>query len=70
MNTFIRFDSHRQRERALRALPQKPQAYWSLRRSCNYGVYSVADTDLPVIAAAAKFRRLRGPYDDLMMCWS
>jgi hypothetical protein len=75
---YIRFGSHRAREYGLRALGRRPQAYFSLTRETGPGgVYAVSEEEYTAIRAAiagARWQhsvtRLRGPYDDLMECWS
>ena len=59
---FLKCTSHRARD----GLPAKgAQSYWSMRRDTYHGVYAAKDfEDLP-----RGITRLRGPFDDLLMCW-
>jgi len=70
---YIRFASHRAREYGLRALPRRPQAYYSFRRQTGPGgVYLVTEPEIDQMRASsghARFTRLRGPVDDLLECW-
>lgn len=74
---YIKFPSHRARQYALRELEARGvaecQAYYSWRRSEGNGIYLVTDEQLAVLDHAhsqhVRFTRLRGPFDDLRMCW-
>lgn len=70
---YIRFGSHRARQYGLGALDRKPQGYWSMTRHTHPGgVYAVTAAEYARIreTSHAPCTRLRGPYDDLMECWS
>lgn len=71
---YIRFSSHRARDYGLRALDRKPQFYYSWsRRTHPGGVCTVTEDEARAMRAYsdhARFTRLRGPYTDLLLCWS
>jgi hypothetical protein len=68
---FVIFTSHRSREKGLRAIGEpKPQAYWSMRRNLEKGVYLLNGEQIGKLNGLKGWRRLRGPYEDLMKCWS
>ena len=72
---YIRFSSHRARDYGLRALDrQTQQAYFSCRRDTGPGgVYLMTEAEIATMRAYsrhARFTRLRGPYTDLLLCWS
>ena len=71
---FIRFGSHRAREYGLRAIDREPQAYFAVRRNTGPGgVYLVSEAEISAMRAYSRlvrFTRLRGPFTDLLECWS
>lgn len=72
---FIRFTSHRARQNAFDELSRTPQGYWSLTRKTHPGgVYAITREEVLQLRAAhaygIRFTLVRGPWDDLMTCWS
>lgn len=69
MDQFIKFPSHRQREKAL-AVIGIVQEYYSLRRSTGYGVVKVTGDQLAALQEAeVRFSRIRPPWGDLLEVW-
>lgn len=66
--TYVIFTSHRARDNALKRLAEKPQGYYSWHRDTGQGVYLLTQDQLAAIQGCKGWRRLRGPYDDLMKC--
>jgi predicted DCC family thiol-disulfide oxidoreductase YuxK len=68
---YVLFTSHRSRDKALREIGDPaPQAYYSWRRETGKGVYLLTEAQIEAIAHLARgWRRLRGPYEDLLQCW-
>lgn len=73
VSEYILFTSHRSRDNALRAIERaglpRPQAYYSWKRDTGQGVYLLDIDGLTVIKDLKGWRRIRGPFDDLMKCW-
>jgi len=69
---FVKFGSHRHRHDALNALVRKPQAYWSMKRRATGGYYLLSEMEIARVERVTrrKLTRLRGPFTDLMECWS
>jgi hypothetical protein len=70
---YIIFTSHRARSNALREFDVKPQAYYSWHRDTSHGVYLLTMEQFTILKANKRlkgWRKLRGPYDDMMKCWS
>lgn len=69
--TYILFTSHRSRSNALRLFDIQPQAYYSWTRDTGHGVYLLSDEQIELIKGNKRiiYRKLRGPYDDLLKCW-
>jgi hypothetical protein len=69
--TYIVFTSHRARDNGLgRIEGVKPRAYFSFHRNCGQGIYKVTDEQLAALTGMKGWRKLRGPFHDLMRCWS
>ena len=69
---FVKFTSHRARQRALVFLNPKPQGFYSLTRKTTYGVYEISEKNYRRLKykGCHGMTRLRGPYDDLCKCWT
>lgn len=71
--SFIIFSSHRSRGNAMLAIKwdglPMPQAYYSWSRDTGKGVYLLDQEQVYAIRGLLGWRRLRGPFDDLMKCW-
>lgn len=73
---FIRFGSHRARDYGFRVLGldnQRTQSFYSLRRNtASGGVYLLTPEQIAAIRGQhlVNFTVLRGPFDDLLHCWS
>jgi hypothetical protein len=61
---LVKCSSHRSREKLL-GRNSGAQGYWSWQRSTGHGVYAVRPDMLPRKGVT----RLRGPFDDMAMCW-
>jgi hypothetical protein len=69
MNGFIKFGSHRQRDRALSSVPDM-RSYYSMHRNCGKGVYWVNDKQYDaILESGAKFTICQKPWNDFMRCW-
>lgn len=70
---YIRFGSHRARRYGLRAIPRKPQAYFSFQRATGPGgCFLVSEEEIAQIQAYsrhARLTRMRAPFGDLSPCW-
>jgi len=78
MNGFIKFTSHRQRDKAERLLLALPTPFWpiskrnhfSLRRDCGYGVWWVNGREYQILKdAKVKFTTCSKPWNDFMRCF-
>jgi hypothetical protein len=69
---FIKFTSHRSRDTAKDILGDLGQGYYSLKRETGKGVYDLSPKQIARIDGQhlVHFTALRGPYDDLLLCWS
>ena len=67
---FIKFPSHRQRDKYCRILSNQT-AYFSFRRDTGYGCYRATKGEIAKLRAkGAKISVLRKPYDDIHPCWN
>lgn len=65
---YIKFLSHRQRDRAIAFLGRR-RSYCSFRRSTGYGVFYLSDEEIFLLRKrGVKFTKLRGPFDDIFPC--
>lgn len=68
---YIRFSSHRSRDRGLAYVANK-QGFYSRERPSLYGIYAATDEEIKRIrefAPRVRFSKLRAPHDDLRKCW-
>lgn len=68
MKVFISFGSHRVRRKALGRLNNRADPHFSFRRSAPGGYYLVAEEDLHLLEGLKGWRKLRGPFDDVLHC--
>lgn len=67
---WIRFGSHRAREKALSAVPEmREKGHFSFRRETGRGAYPWPAERLADLERIKGWTRLRGPFNDLMKCW-
>lgn len=68
--TFIKFLSHRARDRGLGFLSDK-QSYYSFKRDTGQGAYKVTNKEISELKShpRCKFSILRPPYNDLSKTW-
>jgi hypothetical protein len=69
---FVRFASHRARERALRLIQRRPQAWYAWGRSTGTGgIYEVtAEEQVRILAAHIRGVTVPRRTNDLQRCWS
>lgn len=61
---LVKCSSNRAREKLI-GRDSGAQGYWSWQRPTRHGVYAVRPDMLPRKGVT----RLRGPFDDMAMCW-
>lgn len=66
---YVRCNSHRCREKLFRVLGRSAQCYWTMRRGPDKGIYYITADEYAQARGIKGLTRLRGPYDDIHMCW-
>jgi len=68
---FVRFSSHRARQKGLARLQDNHEAHYSFERRSHGGYYKITSGDFERLKAAnvKGWTRLSGPYGDLRHCW-
>ena len=68
---WVKCSSHRARDKMLRALTDENKcSYYSLHRDTGKGTYHLTYDEYALVKDITGISKLRGPFDDLMKCWS